>query len=99
MTNRHASHPASDLSDGRPPVHFPVKAAAPRTPYRLGGVLRWGADEAGGLRLVRPAGGLSLGALLSVFALMVAGGWGPERPGGGAGRARRPPRWRARPRR
>ena len=71
MINRHASHPASDLPNGRGvPAHFPVKAAAPPTPYRLGGVLRWGAGEAGGLQLVRRAVALTMAVLLTLLPLM-----------------------------
>src|SRR5215467_10489809 len=70
MTNRHASHPASDLSNGRAPVDFPLKAAAQRRPYPLGGVLRWGADGAGGLRLVRRAVALITAVQLTLLPLM-----------------------------
>jgi len=70
MTNRHASHPASDLSNGRAAVDFPLKAAAQRRPYRLGGVLRWGADGAGGLGLVRRAVALVMAVLLTLLPLM-----------------------------
>jgi hypothetical protein len=54
MTHRHASHPASEFANtSGVPANVAVKTAAPRRPYRLGGMLRWGAGEAGGLRLLR----------------------------------------------
>jgi hypothetical protein len=45
-------------------------AAAPPRPYRLGGVLRWGADEASGLQLVRRAVALVMAVLLTLLPLM-----------------------------
>ncbi len=48
-----------------------MKAAAPRTPYRLGGVLRWSADSAGGLRRIcRRAVAFSMAALLTLLPVM-----------------------------
>src|SRR5262245_2608805 len=56
MANRHASHPASEfVSERGAPAPGSIITAAPPRPYRLGGVLRWGADSAGGLRLFRRA--------------------------------------------
>jgi hypothetical protein len=71
MANRHASHPASEFANGRgAPAHVPVMAAAPPRPYRLGGVLRWGAESASGLRLVRRAVAFSMAALLTLLPVM-----------------------------
>src|SRR5262249_41435000 len=54
MTNRHTSHVASGLADGHgAPAQYPANAAPPRRSHGLGGVLRWDADRAGGLRLFR----------------------------------------------
>jgi Salmonella virulence plasmid 65kDa B protein/Insecticide toxin TcdB middle/N-terminal region len=71
MANRHASHPASEFVSTRgAPANIPVTAATHRRPYRLGGVLRWGAGEAGGLRLVRRAVALSMAVLLTLLPVM-----------------------------
>ena len=56
MAHRHASHQASELADrGGAPINVAVKPAAPPRPHRLGGLLRWDADESSGRRLVRRA--------------------------------------------
>src|SRR5262245_61433258 len=72
MANRHASHPACESAsrDGAA-ANVAVKTAAPRTPYRLGGVLRWSADSAGGLRRIcRRAVAFSMAALLTLLPVM-----------------------------
>src|SRR5262245_62006148 len=71
MANRYTSCVASGLSDGRgAPAQFPVTAAAPRRAYRLGGVLRWDADRAGGLRFFRRAVAFSMALLLAHLPVM-----------------------------
>src|SRR5260370_29940582 len=71
MANRHASHPASEFANERgAPANVAVKAAAPRRPYRLGGLLRWDAGGAGGLRLVRRAVALVTAVQLALLPLM-----------------------------
>src|SRR5262245_47681993 len=71
MANRHASHPASEFAPRRgAPANIPVTAAAQRRPYRLGGVLRWDAGEAGGFRLGRRAVALSMAASLTLLPVM-----------------------------
>src|SRR5262249_51202852 len=56
MANRHASHRACELAQqGGAAVNGAVKPAASRRPHRLGGLLRWDADEPWGRRLLRRA--------------------------------------------
>src|SRR5262249_51716242 len=64
------SHQASELATS----NVAVKAAASGRPYRLGGLLRWDADVAGGWGGAPPAGG------------GVTAGGGRARAGGGAAR-------------
>src|SRR5258708_6876914 len=72
MANRNTSHVASGLSDGRgAPGRFRENDAPPRRPYRLGGVLRWDADRAGGVRrIARRAVALTMAGLLTLLPVM-----------------------------
>src|SRR5262249_30623029 len=56
MADRHASQQASELAHwGRAAANIAVEPAASPRPHRLGGFLRWDADESWGRRLVRRA--------------------------------------------
>src|SRR5262245_45518034 len=70
MANRHASHPASAFAnkDGAP-ANIAMKTAASRTPYRLGGLLRW--DESDGIdRMLRRGVALGMAVLLGLLPVM-----------------------------
>ena len=64
MAGRHASHQASELAG----ANVAVKTA--RKPYRLGGVLRWDGDRAGGWRLARRAVALVTAVQFALWPVM-----------------------------
>ena len=66
MADRHASHQASELAA----ANVAVKGAASRKPYRLGGLLRWDADTAGGWRLARRAVALVTAVQFALWPVM-----------------------------
>src|SRR5262245_51645332 len=66
MADRRASHQASELATS----NVAVKAAASGRPYRLGGLLRWDADVAGGWRFARRAVALVTAVQFALWPVM-----------------------------